>query len=91
MAATLDPSSPPPSASDEIRYLPSGDSLQALALGFQPLLADLMTDEDREVCALAGAALRATLGDRVPFDPQWSKSRRLEAASRLLELHNRRP
>ena len=56
-----------------------------------PLLADLMTDEDREVCALAGAALRATLGDRIPFDPQWSKSRRLEAASRLLELHNRRP
>ena len=56
-----------------------------------PLLADLMTDGDREVCALAGAALRATLGDRIPFDPQWSKSRRLEAASRLLELHNRRP
>jgi len=57
----------------------------------QPLLADLMLDEDPEVRALVAAALRATLQERVPFDPQWPRSRRLDAASQLLELHNRRP
>ena len=33
---------PPLDAGDEIRYLPSGDSLKVLSLGFEPLMADLM-------------------------------------------------
>ena len=33
---------PPPAAGDEIRYLPSGDSLKAASLGFELLLADLL-------------------------------------------------
>ena len=33
---------PPPEAEDEIRYLPSGDSLRAMSLGFEEVLADLL-------------------------------------------------
>jgi hypothetical protein len=33
---------PPSAAGDEIRYLPSGDSLKAASLGFETLIADLL-------------------------------------------------
>ena len=55
------------------------------------LLADLLLDGDLEVRTLAAAALRAAVGERVPFDAKWSQSRREDAASRLRDLHNRRP
>ena len=55
------------------------------------LLADLLLDADLEVRTLAGAALQAAVKDQVPYDPKWSRSRRLDAATRLRALHNRRP
>ena len=55
------------------------------------LLADLLLDVDLEVRTLAGAALQAAVKDRVPYDPKWDRSRRLDAATRLRALHNRRP
>ena len=55
------------------------------------LLAALLLDADLEVRTLAGAALQAAVKDQVPYDPKWSRSRRLDAATRLRALHNRRP
>jgi|GEM_PF-6991571 len=54
------------------------------------LLADLLLFEDHGVRVLAGDALRAAVGDRIVYDAKWSRSRREDAASQLLELHNRR-
>ncbi|MCB9877205.1 MAG: hypothetical protein H6835_06330 [Planctomycetes bacterium] len=56
-----------------------------------PLLADLLLDEDREVRAAAGEALQLLVDGAIPFDPDWPRSARLDAAARLRELHNRRP
>ncbi|MCK5943879.1 MAG: hypothetical protein KAI24_17980, partial [Planctomycetes bacterium] len=55
------------------------------------LLADLMVEDEPELRQLAAEALRAAVGERVPFDAKWPRSRRLDAASRLRDLHNRRP
>ena len=54
------------------------------------LLGDLLVAEDREVRELAGAALRARVGERIPYDAKWPRSRLEDAASRLRALHNRR-
>ncbi|MFN3244882.1 MAG: hypothetical protein ACE37K_25500 [Planctomycetota bacterium] len=55
------------------------------------LLADLLLDDDLDVRTLAAAALHGAVGERVPFDAKWPRSRREDAASRLRDLHNRRP
>lgn len=54
-------------------------------------IAYFLVSDDPELCASAGTALRLAVGDRIPFDPQWPRSRRLDAASRLRALHNRKP
>jgi spermidine synthase len=52
------------------------------------VLADLLMDERREVRDAAGITLRASFGDRVPYDPLWEESRRRVAADQLRAMHN---
>jgi hypothetical protein len=54
-------------------------------------LADALVDLDVAVRTAAGAALLRTAGDRVPYDPEWPRSRLLAAAERVRTLHNRLP
>jgi hypothetical protein len=54
-------------------------------------IADLLESDRLEIRLLAGVALRLSIGDRVPFDAHWPRSRRLDAASRVRGLHNRKP
>ena len=54
-------------------------------------LARLLTDADTGVRIAAGAALFRTVGERIPFDPEWPESRLRQAADRLKALHNRKP
>ena len=55
------------------------------------LLADLLMAADVEVRSLAAEALQASVGADIPYDANWSRSRREVAASQLLALHNRKP
>lgn len=55
------------------------------------LIATFLLDDDAAVRELADEALELAVGDRVTFDPAWPRSRRVDAASRLRRLHNRRP
>ena len=54
-------------------------------------LADLLVDPVESVRVEAGVTLFSTWGDRVPYDPQWSESRRRKAAASVRSLHNPRP
>ena len=54
-------------------------------------IADLLESESLEIRLLAGEALHLAIGDRVLFDARWPRSRRLDAATRLRGLHNRKP
>lgn len=54
-------------------------------------LAALLVADEPELRRLAATALRAAVGDLVPYDPDWPASGRLDAAERLRGLHNRRP
>lgn len=60
----------------------------ALAVG---TLADLLQDEAVDVRVVAAGSLRATAGDRIAYDPKWSRSKRFLAAERVRALHNRAP
>jgi hypothetical protein len=50
------------------------------------LLARLLLDSDLEVRRVAGVALFAVAGDRIPFDPEWDEPRRRGAAAALEQL-----
>jgi hypothetical protein len=59
------------------------DSLRVLAEGLEsPVLP---------VRQAAAGALRASVGDRIAYDPEWPRSALNEAADRLRSLHNRAP
>jgi hypothetical protein len=51
-------------------------------------LADLLMDQRPEVRDAAGITLRASWGDRVPYDPRWEESRRRVASEQLRAMHN---
>jgi len=54
-------------------------------------LVDLLVAPEVEVRRAAAASLRASVGDGVAYDPEWSGSALNEAADRLRSLHNRKP
>ena len=56
-----------------------------------PVIATFLAADSLELRQLAQEALRLSVGDQVPFDAHWPRSRRLDAASRLMDLHNRKP
>ncbi|MFT4515712.1 MAG: hypothetical protein ACI89X_002170 [Planctomycetota bacterium] len=56
-----------------------------------PAIAEFLLADDLELRRRAGEALRMAVGVRVPFDAHWPRSRRLDAATRLRGLHNRKP
>jgi len=56
-----------------------------------PVIAGFLLADELELRKVAGEALRMAVGDRVPFDANWSRSRRLDAATSLRVLHNRKP
>jgi len=56
-----------------------------------PLLAELLVDDDLRLRRVAAELLRDALGTLVPYDPEWPRSERLDAAERLRGLHNRKP
>ncbi|MEO6594025.1 MAG: hypothetical protein ABIP94_04660, partial [Planctomycetota bacterium] len=55
------------------------------------VLAEFLVAPEGELRELAGAALRAAVGDRVPYEPDWPRSALNEAADRVRSMHNRRP
>jgi hypothetical protein len=55
------------------------------------LLAAGLDDPDVAVRRSAGAAVAHVAGGRVPYDPEWQQSARLDAAARLRALHNPPP
>jgi hypothetical protein len=56
-----------------------------------PAIAEFMIAEDLELRRRAGVALRTSAGEVVAFNEHWPRSRRLDAATRLRDLHNRKP
>lgn len=56
-----------------------------------PVIARFLCAEELELRKVAGEALRMAVGERIAFDAHWPRSRRLDAASRLRVLHNRKP
>jgi hypothetical protein len=56
-----------------------------------PVIAEFMVADDLELRRRAGVALRMVAGEFVAFDAHWPRSRRLDAATRLRDLHNRKP
>ncbi|MGK0154202.1 MAG: hypothetical protein ACI9SE_001153 [Neolewinella sp.] len=56
-----------------------------------PAIAEFLVAEDLELRRRAGEALRMAVGERVRFDAHWPRTRRLDAATRLRDLHNRKP
>ena len=56
-----------------------------------PAIAEFLVAADLELRRRAGEALAMSVGNRVPFDAHWPRSRRLDAATRLRDLHNRKP
>jgi hypothetical protein len=56
-----------------------------------PVIAEFMVADDLELRRRAGVALRMAAGEFVAFDAHWPRSRRLDAATRLRDLHNRKP
>lgn len=56
-----------------------------------PAIAEFLVAEDLELRRRAGEALRMAVGERVRFDAHWPRTRRLAAATRLRDLHNRKP
>jgi hypothetical protein len=56
-----------------------------------PVVAEFLVAEPLELRRMAGEALRLLAGDRIDFDAHWPRSRRQDAATRLLDLHNRKP
>jgi hypothetical protein len=55
------------------------------------LLAAGLDDPEVAVRRSAGAAVARVAGGRVPYDPEWQQSARLDAAARLRALHNPPP
>ena len=55
------------------------------------MITDFFLSEDLELRLLAGEVLQMAVGNLVPSDAHWPRSQRLDAASRLLDLHNRKP
>ncbi len=56
-----------------------------------PVIAGFLCAEELELRKVAGEALRLAVGERIPFQAHWPRSRRLDAASALRSLHNRKP
>jgi hypothetical protein len=56
-----------------------------------PAIAEFMVADDLELRRRAGVALRMAAGELIAFDAHWPRSRRLDAATRLRDLHNRKP
>jgi hypothetical protein len=55
------------------------------------MLADCLAAPAVELRRAAALALRATVGDRIAYDPEWPTSALNEAADRVRALHNRAP
>jgi hypothetical protein len=56
-----------------------------------PMIAEFLCAQELELRKVAGEALRMAVGARIPFEAHWPRSRRLDAASELRVLHNRKP
>jgi len=56
-----------------------------------PVIAVFLASEELELRKVAAEALRMAVGERVPFEAHWPRSRRLDAARELRVLHNRKP
>lgn len=90
---------PQPEALSEIAKSASLEDRRFLATALRgrrdpsiyPTIAGFLVADDVELRRRAGLALQIAVGELVPFDPQWPRSRRLDAATRLRDLHNRRP
>lgn len=54
-------------------------------------LAERLVSPVVELRRVAAQALRASVGDAIPYDPEWPRSALNEAADRLRSLHNRTP
>ena len=55
-----------------------------------PVIANFLVSEDLELRLLAGEVLQMAVGNLVPSDAHWPRTQRLDAASRLRDLHNRK-
>ncbi|MFK7739680.1 MAG: hypothetical protein AB8H80_05095 [Planctomycetota bacterium] len=55
------------------------------------LIAELLLDEEPALRRSAGQILKLSVGDRVEYEANWPRSRRVDAATQLRALHNRRP